>query len=101
MKNCWINLLAVYNILEEAFDKGMIDKFAKDMLEIELDGLDFFAVMGHGKDCKYFDYESVAKVHGIPLIVAHERCSKWGDGCKTTENGYCFLFEQKESEERR
>lgn len=50
------------------------------------------------KDCKYFEYNSVAKVDGIPLIVAHEICSKWGEGCKTSENGYCFLFEPKEEE---
>lgn len=42
---------------------------------------------------------SVAKVDGIPLIVAHEICSRWGDGCKTKEDGYCFLFEPQESEE--
>lgn len=51
------------------------------------------------KDCKYFEYNSVAKVDGIPLIVAHEICSKWGDGCKTSEDGYCFLFESKEGSE--
>lgn len=50
------------------------------------------------KDCKYFEYDSVAKVNGIPLIVAHEICSRWGDGCKTREDGYCFLFEPQESE---
>ena len=54
---------------------------------------------GHCKDCKYFEYDSVAKVDGIPLIVAHEICSKWGDGCKTKEDGYCFLYEPQESEE--
>ena len=54
---------------------------------------------GHCKDCKYFEYDSVAKVDGIPLIVAHEICSRWGDGCKTREDGYCFLFEPQESEE--
>lgn len=53
---------------------------------------------GHCKNCKYFEYDSVAKVDGIPLIVAHEICKKWGDGCKTRENGYCFLFEPQESE---
>ena len=52
--------------------------------------------MGHCKDCKHFEYDSVAKVDGVPLIVAHEICSRWGDGCKTSENGYCFLFEPKE-----
>ena len=55
---------------------------------------------GHCKDCKYFEYDSVAKVDGIPLIVAHEICSRWGDGCKTKEDGYCFLFEPKESEDK-
>ena len=54
---------------------------------------------GHCKDCKYFEYDSVAKVDGVPLIVAHEMCSRWGDGCKTREDGYCFLFEPQESEE--
>lgn len=49
----------------------------------------------HCKDCKYFEYDSVAKIDGVPLIVAHEICSKWGRGCKTNENGYCFLFESK------
>lgn len=49
--------------------------------------------IGHCKDCKYFEYNSFAKVDGIPLIVAHEICSKWGNGCKTKEDGYCFLFE--------
>lgn len=54
---------------------------------------------GHCKDCKYFEYDSWAKVNGIPLIVAHEICKRWGDGCKTKKDGYCFLFEPQESEE--
>ena len=55
---------------------------------------------GHCMDCKYFEYDSVVTADGIPLIVAHEICSKWGDGCKTREDGYCFLFEPQESEVR-
>jgi len=50
------------------------------------------------KDCKYFDYDSAAKVDGIPLIVAHEICNRWGDGCKTREDGWCFLAEQREEQ---
>lgn len=50
---------------------------------------------GWCKDCKYFEYDSVTNVDGIPLIVAHEICSRWGDGCKTREDGFCFLFEAK------
>ena len=52
----------------------------------------------HCKDCKYFEYDSVAEVDGIPLIVAHEICSRWGDGCKTNEDGYCFLGERSNKE---
>ena len=54
---------------------------------------------GHCKECKYFEYDSVAKVNGMSLIVAHEICKRWGDGCKTKEDGYCFLYEPQESEE--
>ena len=39
------------------------------------------------KNCKYFEYDSMARVDGMPLIVAHEICSRWGEGCKTSENG--------------
>jgi len=49
------------------------------------------------KDCKFFEYDHVENVDGIPLIVAHRICLRWGDGCKTNENGYCFLFEPQES----
>ena len=55
---------------------------------------------GHCKECKYFEYDSVAKVDGMPLIVAHEICNKWGNGCKTSEDGYCYLFEPQESEDK-
>ena len=48
------------------------------------------------KDCKHFEYNHVEKVDGITLIVAHEICKRWGDGCKTSENGWCFMAERKE-----
>ena len=48
------------------------------------------------KDCKHFEYNHVENVNGIPLIVAHEICTRWGDGVKTSENGYCFLAERRE-----
>ena len=48
------------------------------------------------KDCKHFEYDHVANINGITLIVAHEICTRWGDGVKTSENGYCFLAERRE-----
>lgn len=50
------------------------------------------------KECKFFEYDFIPKAYS-PLILGHEVCMKWGDGCKTKEDGYCFLFEAKEGEE--
>jgi len=43
------------------------------------------------EDCKHFDLDHFENVRGIPLIVAHEICNRWGNGCKTDSNGFCFL----------
>lgn len=56
-------------------------------------------IFGHCKDCKFFELDHFEQVGGMPIIVSHEICSKWGDGCKTKENGFCFMFEPKKSEE--
>ena len=46
------------------------------------------------KDCKYFEYNKTYVVQGIP-VLGHEVCNAWGDGCKTDENGYCFLAKRR------
>lgn len=48
------------------------------------------------KDCRYFETDHWEKVNEIPLIVAHEICTRWGGGCKTAEDGYCFMAERAE-----
>ena len=80
--------------LDEAY-KSMIDA-----LDMAIKALEQDPKIEHCKDCKYFEYDSMAKVDGIPLIVAHEICSRWGDGCKTSEYGYCFLFEPQERSDK-
>lgn len=45
--------------------------------------------------CKHFEWNHWENVNGTPLIVAHGICTKWGDGCKTSKDGYCFLAERK------
>lgn len=56
------------------------------------------------RDCRYFERDHFDAVYiptetgeaeKMPLITAHEICTKWGDGCKTAEDGYCFLAERK------
>jgi hypothetical protein len=76
--------LSMFEAIEKAYNMGLSEQEQKT---------------GHCKDCKYFEYDSWANVNGIPLIVAHEICKRWGDGCKTWEDGYCFLFEPQEDEE--
>ena len=94
---------------DEVYIHGYIDEIRKDVIIIKNESGYFGTVREEiypsvqpkektvrCKDCKYFEYDSVAKVDGVPLIVAHEICNRWGDGCKTKENGYCFLFEPQE-----
>ena len=47
------------------------------------------------RDCKYFELDHFDNFNGISLITAHEICTRWGDGCKTDINGFCFLAEQE------
>ena len=49
------------------------------------------------KDCKYFELNHFEKVDGfpIPIIVAHEICMKWGEGCKSSADGWCFMAERR------
>lgn len=51
------------------------------------------------RDCKHFELDHWEKVGDIPLIVAHEICMRWGDGCKTSPNGFCFMAEKKKEVE--
>lgn len=47
-------------------------------------------------DCKYFELDHWVNVNGQPLIVSHEICTFWGDGCKTDENAFCSFAKPKE-----
>jgi len=47
----------------------------------------------HCKNCIHFEKESWAECDGVPIIVAHNICKKWGRGCVTREDGYCFMYE--------
>lgn len=50
------------------------------------------------KDCKHFTLNFVENVDGVPLIVAHEICSFWGDGCKTSQESFCSFGEWKDED---
>ena len=93
--------LNTLDTMDKALDENRTVEEYKELLRECYEQLPPVSVaekVGRCKDCKYFEYDNVAKVDGIPLIVAHEFCSRWGRGCMTIENGYCFLYEPQESE---
>ena len=49
------------------------------------------------KDCKYFELDHFEKAEEfpVPIIVAHEICMKWSDGCQTSKDGWCFMGEKR------
>ena len=49
------------------------------------------------KDCGHFHYDMPYVIQGVP-VLGHEVCDFWGDGCKTSENGYCSFAERWEDE---
>ena len=49
------------------------------------------------KDCRHFEYDHPYIIQGIP-VLGHEVCNAWGGGCKTDENGYCFMAERRDGE---
>lgn len=51
------------------------------------------------KDCKYFEHDSVEKINGIPLIVAHEICRRSTGLVYATSNDYCSRGERKETKD--
>lgn len=55
------------------------------------------------KDCKHFELDHFEKVEGfpVPIIVAHEICMKWSDGCRTSKDGWCFMAERRTDERLR
>ena len=46
------------------------------------------------RDCGHFHYDMPYVIQGVP-VLGHEVCDFWGDGCKTSENGYCSFAERK------
>lgn len=75
--------------------KMAIDSLKTDeAYHLEYEGRDVVDVI-RCRDCKYFEYDSISVVNGIPLISGHLICSRWAGGCKTMEDGYCHLAKRK------
>lgn len=49
------------------------------------------------KDCIHFELDKPYIIQGVP-VLGHEVCNAWGDGCKTDQNGFCFMGERRTDE---
>lgn len=49
------------------------------------------------KDCIHFELDKPYIIQGVP-VLGHEVCNAWGDGCKTDQNGFCFMAERRTDE---
>lgn len=65
------------------------------MIPIPIERADGRVKVVRCKDCKYFELDHFENYDGFAVIVAHEICTKWGSGCKTDTNGYCFMGERR------
>lgn len=99
----------IANILENEQDMRVILKNAEDetvvthcdvkenaeliaqIMDCDVDGEAFLT---RCRDCKYFHLDMPYVIQGIP-VLGHKVCDAWGDGCKTDQDGYCFMAERR------
>lgn len=80
-----------FNSLDDAYETGWNEALACANMIPSADVVEVVRC----KDCRHFQQNVWGKVNGIEIIVGHEMCDFWGDGCKTKEEGYCSYGERK------
>jgi hypothetical protein len=60
--------------------------YKKKVIDVEMDKQELILC----RDCAYYEQDHFERVDGIPIITAHEICTGWGHGCKTSADGWCF-----------
>ena len=70
------------------------DEFLDEEPKKEADAQGYLKELVRCKDCRYFETNHWEKKNEMPLITGHEICTRWGGGCKTTADGYCFMAER-------
>lgn len=82
----------LYRISDSQYDGPWGDE-RREALAMAIESLQRKIVLC--KNCRFFESDVFKEVYGVPIIVAHEVCNKWGDCRKTKENGFCFLGKEK------
>lgn len=82
----------LYRISDSQYDGQWGDE-RREALAMAIESLQRKIVLC--KDCKFCDPDVFGEKDGVLMIVAHNICNKWGEGCQTTDHGYCFLGKEK------
>lgn len=76
---------------DDYYSLGARNQYDGDRLAIEtIPSADVEPVV-RCKDCHFFEADHWETVSEVPLIVAHNICTRWGRGCQTAEDGFCFM----------
>lgn len=71
---------------------GIIFRYIPERASITIESTELIKC----KHCKYYVEDVVTEViPGVPIIMGHNMCTKWGNGCKTDPEGYCFMAEKE------
>jgi hypothetical protein len=71
---------------------GIISEYIPERASISIESTELIKC----KHCKYYVEDVVNEViPGVPIIMGHNMCTKWGNGCKTDPEGYCFMAEKE------
>lgn len=95
-----------YNMAIEALSADAVSReecncvFSKPKIKLPKKAVEFnfsnVEVVVRCKDCKYFELDHFDRIDDMPIITAHEICTKWNGGCKTSKDGFCFMGERRE-----
>lgn len=61
------------------------------MIPIKIERRDDLVRVVRCKDCRFFEVDHWETASGVPFIAAHNICTRWGGGCQTAEDGFCFM----------
>lgn len=71
---------------------GIISEYIPERASITIESTELIKC----KHCKYYVEDVVNEViPGVPIIMGHNMCTKWGNGCKTDPEGYCFMADKE------
>lgn len=79
--------------LPDGFVFKTLYTFHRTSLDVDVDKSELVMC----KNCKHFEQDVIDDkfIPGVPVIVAHNMCHFWGNGCATDPDGWCYKGEKE------